>query len=341
MLLVFQRGGFCFVLKTREIYEMYHVISGLIYAISVRDFTEATLSTVSEKETSKVTELGENASAAEPVPEDSDLPGISESAEKNELNKDATAKEDVSLNEQELGNVEQNISEKEKKQVLPSQKDENDTEDVKELESFCSETTSNMNASGIVVEHESKSSAHAEYIMKDEVQMDINEPEILSTLENQAVNKCMAKATTGAEMDANNQIPNQLETETNTTLTSGTLELDHKIKNKDEDQSDKNKFEIVPALENRDISESTTQALTEDEIERRHQIPDQAEKTRENDTNTILKSGRLDQDNKVDSSRNLLPQVSDKELPPISPGNVRTPQLYLELDSIAKTSGKA
>nr|XP_058943375.1 ectopic P granules protein 5 homolog [Pocillopora verrucosa] len=267
---------------------------------------DATLSTVSEGETSEVTKLSENAFAAEPVTEDSVstlLPGTSELAEKNE-------------------------------EVLPSQKDENETEDVKELESFNSETKSNVNASVTKDDNESKSSAHVDHSVKDE-------PEKCSTLENQAVHTSIAQATTGVEMGTDNQIPDQLQKEnaieTDRSLIRETLELEYKDKSKDEAQSDVNKPEFMSTLENVVVSESTTQATTGDEIERSRQIPAQVEKTQENETSVTLSSSRSQQDDKVNSSGNLQPQIGDRELP-VSNEDVRTPQLYPELDSLAKKS---
>lgn len=302
-----RRVLFCF--ENTAIYEMYHVISIFFYVSPVHYFTDATLSTVSEGETNEVTKLSENAFAAEPVTEDSVttlLPGTSQLAEKNE-------------------------------EVLPSQKDENETEDVKELESFNSETKSNVNASVTEDDNESKSSAHADHSVKDE-------PEKCSTLENQAVHTSIAQATTGVEMGTDNQIPDQLQKEnaieTDRGLIRETVELEYKNKSKDEAQSDVNKPEFMSTLENVVVSESTTQATTGDEIERSRQIPAQVEKTQENETSVTLSSSRSQQDDKVNSSGNLLPQIGDRELP-VSNEEVRTPQLYPELDSFAKKSGKA
>lgn len=308
-MLMFHRGRFCFVLKTQRFTKCIMSFLFFFYVSPVHYFTDATLSTVSEGETSEVTKLSENAFAAEPVTEDSVttlLPGTSQLAEKNE-------------------------------EVLPSQKDENETEDVKELESFNSETKSNVNASVTEDDNESKSSAHADHSVKDE-------PEKCSTLENQAVHTSIAQATTGVEMGTDNQIPDQLQKEnaieTDRGLIRETVELEYKNKSKDEAQSDVNKPEFMSTLENVVVSESTTQVTTGDEIERSRQIPAQVEKTQENETSVTLSSSRSQQDDKVNSSGNLLPQIGDRELP-VSNEDVRTPQLYPELDSFAKKSGKA
>ena len=206
----------------------------------VCDFTGVTLDTLSERETSETRESNDSPSVTltEPVAEDtanSDLPCTSASSEKDEV---TTTREGVSLNEGEADNIPQNISEKENEQAFHPQKEGNEIEDNKELENLNIEAALNVNVSDTLNEVEidsTKSSVQTDNDNGDEVQSDVNKPEIASTPDNQAVNKSAAQATRGDKSETSHQIPEQLhktkENETTTASKQDSLKQDNKVKN--------------------------------------------------------------------------------------------------------------
>ena len=206
----------------------------------VCDFTGVTLDTLSEGETSETRESNDSPSVTltEPVAEDtanSDLPCTSASSEKDEV---TTTREGVSLNEGEADNIPQNISEKENEQAFHPQKEGNEIEDNKELENLNIEAALNVNVSDTLNEVEidsTKSSVQTDNDNGDEVQSDVNKPEIASTPDNQAVNKSAAQATRGDKSETSHQIPEQLhktkENETTTASKQDSLKQDNKVEN--------------------------------------------------------------------------------------------------------------